>query len=523
MKKITRREFHRRVGEGMLAATLGTSLASELGISTAHAAEGPARLSFGDLEPLVGLMQDTPADELQRLMIGKLRKGEVDLRQLMQAAALANARTFGGEDYVGMHTLMAMKPAFTMAAQLPQERGPLAVLKILHRNTSQIQNLGGSGDEVLHPIDPANLPAGKDGARLLREAVHDIDFERAEKIFAAIAGTSNEDAFNDLLETVAENTEVHRVVFVHRAWESVDLVGEEHAHTMLRQSLRYCLKGEQNAVKYGSPIRELLPKILDEYDLVELPFGTRIPGDDWVKELSETIFAGTPEGSARAVAAALKEGMAPDAIGEAISMATNQLVLRDFGRTGNQIQLDKGKPEGSVHGDSIGVHASDSANAWRSMAKVASRRNAAACLILGAYQATLDRTRRGGEFLEWTPRPHPDQLAKVEARGDKALLTELEGAIRELDQARACALVHRYGELDFAVRPLLDLLLKFAISEEGALHAEKYYLTTTLDYAETRPAFRWNHLVGLARVTASEFGQPAPGYREACEMLKVEA
>src|SRR2546422_3729010 len=38
-----------------------------------------------------------------------------------------------------------------------------------------------------------------------------------------------------------------------------------------------------------------------------------------------------------------------------------------------------------------GVHASDSANAWRNMARVSNARNCFASLILGAYQVALDR------------------------------------------------------------------------------------------------------------------------------------
>ena len=34
-----------------------------------------------------------------------------------------------------------------------------------------------------------------------------------------------------------------------------------------------------------------------------------------------------------------------------------------------------------------------------------------------------------------------------------------------------------------------------------------------------RPAFRWRQMVSLARVTASEFGRPAPGYAEAKKLL----
>jgi len=73
------------------------------------------------------------------------------------------------------------------------------------------------------------------------------------------------------------------------------------------------------------------------------------------------------------------------------------------------------------------------------------------------------------------------------------------------------------------------LLRKYAISEDGRLHAEKYYRTVVEEFATTRPAFKWRHLVGLARVTASMYGYSqfdkkegrAPGYEEACKLLKV--
>ena len=68
---------------------------------------------------------------------------------------------------------------------------------------------------------------------------------------------------------------------------------------------------------------------------------------------------------------------------------------------------------------------------------------------------------------------------------------------------------------------MFDLLLRYAVSEDGALHAEKYYRTVTEEFTTTRPAFRWRQLVALARVTASEFGQPAPGYADACRLLGV--
>ena len=123
----SRREFLADVGKGMITATIGCGLASELGLASAHAEE--TRLEFGSLEPLVRLMQETPAKNLVPVLVAKLRSG-VELRQLVAAGALANARTFGGEDYVGFHTMMALAPGYHMAQELPTEQQPLPVLKV---------------------------------------------------------------------------------------------------------------------------------------------------------------------------------------------------------------------------------------------------------------------------------------------------------------------------------------------------------------------------------------------------------
>jgi hypothetical protein len=281
---------------------------------------------------------------------------------------------------------------------------------------------------------------------------------------------------------------------------------------MLRQSVRYCVRERPR----GEPAK-VLARALDDHQLMGRAPGDRTADDAWVESMSMTIFGGTPEQAADAVAAALAEGFSIDTIGEAIALASNQLVLRDTGRTARSEW--PGKPIGSVHGDSVGVHASDSANAWRNMASVGHPRNQFACLILGAYQAAQDRAQ-GGDF-NLPPLPLDLPWKKVKETAPEKLLAELESSIRDNLQGQACNLVSHYGQLNHDPAPLFDLLLKYAISEDGALHAEKYYRTTSEEFARTRPAYRWRHAIALARVTASEFGRPAPGYAEACELLKL--
>ena len=320
---------------------------------------------------------------------------------------------------------------------------------------------------------------------------------------------------------VGDNTEVHRTVLPYRSWDLLDVIGREWAHTLLRQSVHYCVKSERDwphSAEVDEP-RRILPKLIDQYKLAGELKSTRTMDDAWVSALCDTFFRSTPEQAAEAAAAALAEGADPNAIGEAISLAANQLILRDKGRSPREVQ--PGKPEGSVHGDSIGVHAGDSANAWRNMAKVSNARNRIACLILGAYQVAYDRTSRGGDFQNWKPRPEPAEMERITSKSQPELIAELEKAIQANDQQSACAVAGRWSQLGHAPRPIFETFLKYAVSEDGALHAEKFYRTVSEDFAASRPAFQWRYLYGLARVTASEYGRKASGYDEACERLGV--
>jgi hypothetical protein len=516
MSSRSRRDFLADVGQGMLVATLGSAAALELGLSRAIADEAAPRLTFGALEPLVSLMQETLPENLLPLASKQLAAG-VDLKTLVAAAALANARAFGGQDYTGYHTFMALAPAYQIAAELPKPRQALPVFKVLHRNSRRIHEQGMHHQDTLHPVAPAKSldPAG--GGKLLRDSVRAVEWDGAEAEFARLARGPLGEAYNHLQFAVHDEVDVHRVVLSWRAWVMLDLAGEQYAHSLLRQSVRYCLSSEQGQRDNHRPtpeVRDVLPRLLDEHRLVGKPLGERQAEDAWVEQLARTIFTASREQAAEAAAMALAEGFHPEAVGEAMSLAANMLVLHDPGRRPQDVA--PGKPAGCVHGDSVGVHASDASNAWRNIARVGNDQNRVASLIVGAYHTAGQMDR-----VTDAPYPYADLLEDVKGADADALVSEADSAIRANDQARACAVVQRYGDLKLAERPIFDLMVKYAVSEDGALHAEKFYRTVVEEFASTRPAFRWRQLVALARVTASEHGFPAPGYQEACELMGV--
>jgi hypothetical protein len=69
MRKSNRREFLGDVGRGMLIASVGTALATDLGLSPALAGDESATLSFGKMDPLVALMEQTPIQKLLPLLM----------------------------------------------------------------------------------------------------------------------------------------------------------------------------------------------------------------------------------------------------------------------------------------------------------------------------------------------------------------------------------------------------------------------------------------------------------------------
>ena len=467
----------------------------------------------------MALMQETPADRLLPAVVERI-SGGTDLRQLVAAAALANARTFGGQDYDGYHAIMALAPAYQMSHELPEPRRALPVMKVLYRNTNHIQQMGGATHEALHAVEPADLPAGQPGAEALREATRRQDMEGAERAFAALAQraarrdctTISSTSFRTISTSTAScspgapgrcSTSPARSTptpcsasrCVSASMRRAVFIG---TRTAVKRSCGPCCRSCSTATAWR-----------------RAPRGTRsrtMPGS------SGCATRSTPPAESKRPRRSpwpWPRGSRPR------SWARRSRWPRTSSCSTIPVVAGKTRPRsrlGASTAQSVGVHASDAANAWRNIARVSDRRNTYASLIVGAYHTA-------GQAAGLNPKPYPfaEHSDKVRSVAPDDLLHEAEAAIKANDQARACALVHRYGELGRPARPAFDLLLRYAIIEDGALHAEKYYRTVTEEFATTRPAFRWRQLAALARVTASEHGYPAPGVAEARRLLKVDS
>lgn len=501
MQNASRRAFLAQLGHGALLAAAGSTLATTLTAAPPPTRQRPGQVFGTDLEGLIASMQETAPDALMGELVSELRSGTT-LATLVAAGAIANARAFAGEDYDGYHAQMALLPAQQMATLMPPKLAALPVLKVLHRSSTRIQKTGGARNR-LTAVDALHVDG--DPGEALQRSTREGAMKQSERLFRGMCDNGVDDTLDDLHALARDEHNVHRIVLAWRAWDMLPVVGEDHAHTMLRQYVRFCVDHEKQRVKKGNPepaIRKAVPKLIDQHRLLDSGLGNRKPDDAFIAKLADAVFRSNRERAADAVAAALAEGFDPEAIGESISLAANQLLLHDTGKK-------------RVHGASVGVHASDAANAWRHLARLGSTPNRIANLIAGAYH-----TGGQSQHVGKQPYDYREQLAGLQkTTPSDSPLNALKRAIEQRDQRAACAAAQHHGDLELPAGPMFDLLLGYACSEDGALHAEKYFHTVREEYRTTRPALRWQRVVALARVTASEYGETAPGYKLARRLL----
>jgi hypothetical protein len=331
------------------------------------------------------------------------------------------------------------------------------------------------------------------------------DYDRSEAVFARVASRGPEAAYASLQPLVRDNIDVHQVVLTYRSYDMLRLTGQENAHVLLRQVLRQCINRDERRRQRGGSapaIRTLLPELVEAHGLRRDIAPSRPLSAPELDELAQLVFEANRDDAARHVAERLAAGVPRQDVGEALSLASVRLLLHDPGRR----SASEGKPKGSVHGASVGLHAADSANAWRGIADGTDAANANACLVTAAWHTA----GQSGRMDRTTPY-HADAREAAASVPEGDLLGAIDEALRGGDQRVASALAERYGRLDRDPAALVSTLLGPATEFDGALHHEKFFHTATVEFDRTRPSARWDHLVALTRVMASGYGFEAKG------------
>ena len=297
----------------------------------------------------------------------------------------------------------------------------------------------------------------------------------AEGTFAALATASPDDAFNDLQYSVQDEIDVHRVVLAWRAWATAR-PGRQGAGPHPAAPVGALLRRDraEPAAQRGTGIRAVLPKLLDQYKLPGKAGGKRKAEDEVGREDGRDDLRRQPRQGRRRRGRGPGRRLSPGggrrsdvAGGEPAGAARPRPGRRPTGR-----QAEGQRPRRLGRRPRLGLGQRLAEHRPRQQRAQHRRQPDRAAAYHTAGQS-------GGQHKEAVP-ARPSSWRRSRPRTPRRCCRDTEGR----DQGARTRRGRRRWSTATASwsspeRPVFDLLLRYAVSEDGALHAEKYYRTVT--------------------------------------------
>ena len=388
-----------------------------------------------------------------KCLIGLLKLGD-EFRDIVREVALFGARH--REEWAsGMTILTAMA---NLVPYLDQETAFLALYQGTRRVAADCAEQ--PPRHLLRPLETDHLAMDT-----LERWLHYWTMVRhqdgAERtLLTAIANDSPPDRLARLLLSAATDRFYadtgHLLDFCNKAFELLDLIGWEHARTILPTVVRQLVhaRGGEETDSWRHPL-DLAP-VLHEVGR-ELPELLRQgEGRRWdrVAELSEDLLGDDPLQIIELLRDAIRAGARPEQLTRALSYAAAQRIAH-FGSV-NEF------PDWIT-----ALHTFTYCNALHQAMKRCVSPELVRGVFHGAISVYLDR------FLNIPPARLPATDASLDGEPSKAadLLQKLLDLLDQRDQLDAAArVVARYLRLGHDVRPLFDALTRAAVREDADFH-----------------------------------------------------
>jgi hypothetical protein len=451
--QLGRRGFLRTAAAGGLVAGLGPWEVLR-GITPADAAEmrlDPDAVRFRQgTEEIVRWIEDTPRERIVESAIEKLKEG-LSYRDLMAGVFLAAIRNIKPRP-VGFkfHAVMAVHSAHLLGQLAEMQDRLLPMFWALDNfKGSQARDVQ-EGDWTLTKVDEAHLPSPGQALAEFRQAMDEWDSDKADTATAALCRAAGAAEVMEAFWAVAVRDQRnigHKPIFAMQCWRALQTIGWDHAEPVLR-SLAYGLldpSGNANREPLG-PYRanlENAKRIRDDWTRGRVDKGA-------TKTLLETLRSAEPEAASRKVVDLLNDGIAPEALWDAVTLCASEMLMQAPGI--------------------VALHAMTAANAqhyiWTQSGSNTTRKLA---LLQAAGWMPLYRTRLTNPASTLI-----DNLsaAPLEAKGDDAVrdvFTTIDS-----DRAQAAAKVIGYAEAGGDLEPLFREARRMVFFKGGDSHQYKF-------------------------------------------------
>jgi hypothetical protein len=241
---ITRRNFmSHTVKAGALAGLGDFSFLGNLAPVSATEAR-PAKVQLNpDIEPLVGLIEDTQREDLLDVVAARIRRG-TSYQQLLTALLLAGVRSIQPRP-VGFkfHAVLVVNSAHLASLAAPDTDRWLPLLWALDNfKSSQARNQK-EGNWSMPPVDESQLPTAAHARERFVEAMDNWDEEGADRAIASLVRNAGAAEVIELFWRYGARDfrDIgHKAIYVANSWRTLQTIGWRHAEPVMR-SLAYAL------------------------------------------------------------------------------------------------------------------------------------------------------------------------------------------------------------------------------------------------------------------------------------------
>jgi hypothetical protein len=255
-----------------------------------------------DIEPLVGLLEETPRERVLEEVAARVRRG-LSYRDLLAALMLAGVRNIQPRP-VGFkfHAVLVVNSAHLASLASPDSERWLPIFWAIDQFKASQSADEKEGDWTMSAIDEAAVPPSHRARAALIEAMDNWDEAAAD---AAIVGFARTAGANELFEVFARygardfRDIGHKAIYVANSFRTLEVIGWHHAEPVLR-SLAYALLDRSGAKE--NPAQADLP--------ADRPFLANLEA---AKKLREDWSSGKPSTEATSdLLVALRTGSATD-------------------------------------------------------------------------------------------------------------------------------------------------------------------------------------------------------------------
>ncbi|MCX8140643.1 MAG: hypothetical protein WHU94_09320 [Thermogemmata sp.] len=294
------------------------------------------------IEPLVRLIEETPADRLLEEVAGRIKKG-MSYRQLLAALFLAGVRNIPPRPNVGFkfHAVLVIHSAHQAALAGPDRDRWLPLfwcLDYFKRAQGQAIREGGWR---MKPVAEGRVPTAEQAQAAFREAMTRWDEEAADGAAAALARhVPVHEAFELFAHFAARDFRDigHKIIYVANAFRTLEVIGHQHAEPIYRSLAFALLRHEgKNPAQHDLPAdrpgrrtQEALQK--QKASLAEGAKASPAEGAAVRQEVLEALRRGSDADLFALVWDALfQRRVAPAVLWEALHLGAAELLMRQPG------------------------------------------------------------------------------------------------------------------------------------------------------------------------------------------------